>query len=394
MQRPYDKMANPRRYTGPTARELASAIPGSSPPDSQGRWRLRGLCHGHGDRGDSASLVLQDRPDGGLIVKCWAGCDRKTIIEAIEQATSREIWDAWKGSNSSQLETRPRVQISAPADNKKAVDMLRIARHTWAQQARTIPFDPHHPARRWLDHRSLWRPELPIPQMVRWLPAENHYQARGSHTGAGSLVALVAPPIAWSASWPALPLPQAIQLIAIDQDGEPALDRPADAGGLGKRSIGSTDGAVTVIGCPDLSLALGPVRVAEGLADSLALASRYSGPAVATLGTATMAGDALGQWLTHAPIELMIHSDNDAGGQIAARQLRRSIKRMGGRARAFVPAAGKDAAEAAVSVPFSPLPENWAEYAATLSQTTDWPRWEIARQATTILYETEEEEEE
>ena len=392
MQRPYGNIGDSRRYTGPTAHELAALIPGSSRPDSQGRWRLRGMCHGHGDRGDSASLVLQDRPEGGLIVKCWAGCDRKTIIAALEQATGRNIWGAWEGWYGSPLDTRSRAPIILSVETKKTLDMLQVARRTWAQQTRPIPLDPSHPARLWLARRSLWRPELPMPQVVRWLSAEDHYQGRGSHTGAGSLVALVAPPIAWGAAWPHLPLPQAVQIIAVDHNGEPALDRPAEVGGLGKRSIGSTDGAVTVIGCPDLSLALGPVRVAEGLADALALASRYPGPAVATLGTATMAGDALAQWLTHAPTEVMIHSDNDAGGQAAARQFRRNIQGTGGNARALVPGIGKDAAEAAATVPFTPLHKGWVEYAATLSQTTDWPRWEIARQAITLLDEEGEDE--
>ena len=74
-----------------------------------------------------------------------------------------------------------------------------------------------------------------------------------------------------------------MELIAVDRDGTPALDRPANAGGLGKRTHGPKSGAVVVFGCPDLTLAMGPVRVGEGVADALALASRYPGPAVATL---------------------------------------------------------------------------------------------------------------
>ena len=84
-------------------------------------------------------------------------------------------------------------------------------------------------------------------------------------------------------AWPGLPEPQAVELIAVDRDGTPALDRPANAGGLGKRTHGPKSGAVVVFGCPDLTLAMGPVRVGEGVADALALASRYPGPAVATL---------------------------------------------------------------------------------------------------------------
>ena len=46
--------------------------------------------------------------------------------------------------------------------------------------------------------------------------------------------------------------------------------------------------AVIVLGCPHLENAAAPVDVAEGLADSLALAARSPAPAVATLGTSGM----------------------------------------------------------------------------------------------------------
>ena len=83
-----------RRYTGPPARDIAYRLPGSR-PQGQG-FRLRGLCHGHGDVSDSASLQIQDStsPEGGLVVKCWAGCTRRTVITALEQATGYRIWDA------------------------------------------------------------------------------------------------------------------------------------------------------------------------------------------------------------------------------------------------------------------------------------------------------------
>ena len=138
--------------------------------------------------------------------------------------------------------------------------------------------DEAHPARRWLAHRYLWRPGFPLPSALRWLPAEAHYQGRGKHTGVGSLVALVAPPDAWTDAWPELPDPQAVQLIAVDAQGAPAMDRPSEAGGLGKRSLGSTTGLVVVLGCPDLAEALEPVRVAEGVADAWPWPAGIQGP--------------------------------------------------------------------------------------------------------------------
>ena len=84
-------------YTGPSARDLAAQLPGSRHrPDGQGRYCLRGWCHGRGESRSSASLVVWDRPDGGLAVHCWAGCERRTVIEALEQASGLRIWGAWE----------------------------------------------------------------------------------------------------------------------------------------------------------------------------------------------------------------------------------------------------------------------------------------------------------
>ena len=274
-----------RRYTGPTARDLADRLPGSRQEGSG--FRLRGWCHGHGNVGDSASLSVRDsdRPQGGITVKCWASCGRRQIIGALERETGYRIWDAWESTNPHLSRgdtlptplsntTVPPPQTVAPKGGNgrphQSVDLQTIARRTWSQDSQPIPADPDHPARRWLAARNLWRPELPTPGALRWLPAAAHYQGRGSHTGAGSIIALAAPPAAWTVAWPELPIPQSVQIIAVDAEGNPALDRPADSGGLGKRSIGSTTGAIVVLGCAELADALEPVRVAEGVADALA----------------------------------------------------------------------------------------------------------------------------
>ena len=93
-----------RRYYGPNAEAVARRLPGSSNhPDHDGRWRLRGYCHGHGDKRDSANLTVQDRQDGGITVHCFAGCQRREIITALEQASGLTIWDAWDGPGQAQM---------------------------------------------------------------------------------------------------------------------------------------------------------------------------------------------------------------------------------------------------------------------------------------------------
>ncbi len=51
--------------------------------------------------------------------------------------------------------------------------------------------------------------------------------------------------------------PQAVEISAVDSDGQPALDRPASAGGRGKRTLGSKVEAVLILGNP-------PVADADG----------------------------------------------------------------------------------------------------------------------------------
>jgi hypothetical protein len=259
-------------------------------------------------------------------------------------------------------------------------DRSALAQSIWISSD-IIPRDSSHPARRWFSNRQLWRQELPTPPMLRWRRAD------GAHTGAGSIVAMLAPPEAWAARWPCLPVPTGVQIISIEEQGRPALDRPADKGGLNKRTLGVANNAVFVIGNPVLSEASTQVRIAEGLADSLALAARYDGPVVAMIGTSGMRNLGFAAWLATTAAGVIIHADSDEArkgrapaGTTAAGVLRRAIIDAGGRASAVYPPDGyKDAAEAAQAAGFSILEEDWIEFARTLAETTNWPRWEIAR---------------
>ena len=63
---------------------------------------MPGFCHGHGDKRDSTSLSIQDRDQGGLLVTCFVGCDRQTIIAALERDTGLTIWQAWTPTGATQ----------------------------------------------------------------------------------------------------------------------------------------------------------------------------------------------------------------------------------------------------------------------------------------------------
>ena len=83
----------PWTYAGPSASEISEALPGSSrKPSARGWWTLRGFCHGSGEKRGSTSLSIADREDGqGVSVACFRGCDRPTIIAALEHTTG---WDS------------------------------------------------------------------------------------------------------------------------------------------------------------------------------------------------------------------------------------------------------------------------------------------------------------
>jgi hypothetical protein len=323
---------------------------------AEGRWK--DWESGEGGRG-AVSLV------GYLL-----GLDRNNSLDWLRQS----------GHLSNRLPDRALRKPTAASVKKTSTDRSAVARSIWASGT-AIPREEAHPARRWFDNRHLWRPELPTPPMLRWRAADSR------HTGAGSIVVLLAAPMAWTNHWPSLPEPMAVQMIAIDDDGNAALDKPAEMGGLGKRTIGNATGAVVIIGNPMLSESTNPVRVAEGVADAFAIAARYDTPVVAVTGTSGMRNPELAAWLATAPSGTIIHADSDSShkgrapaGTTAAGFLRRAIADSGGEASAIYPPEGyKDAAEASQAAGFTALGDDWIEYARTLAETTGWPRWEIAR---------------
>ena len=290
------------------------------------------------------------------------------------------------------IEPRSSRQTSTTKERDQQ-HLQKFARDLWAS-SEIIPPSPDHPARRWMAHRHLWRPELLLPSSVRWIPARSPL-FRGLHQGAGSIAVLMAPPSAWEAAWPQNPELEAIHLVSIDEDGRPAFDRPADhtdlrgnaRPGLGKRLYGPTTGSVAVLGHPVLAKTHTPIRVIEGLADGLALASRFEGPMIASIGTpARLAKDSdFVAWLSTSPHGVVIHADADGPGQAAARALRGALQAAGGtRIRAVLPpeGAGKDSADIAQHTPLLPLSSSWASYAVTLREMNPaWPDWEIARRA-------------
>ena len=328
----------------------------------------------HRKKNAAAAIWIDD--EGRIGVHCF-DCQRNT-----------ELWDllvapALRGKLTTRWLPAPgRIAAARPEASR-----FNPAPDIWAR-CESIP-QFQHPSRCWFARRNLWPPDLVCPDVLRWLPGSR--TLAGPHTGAGSVVALLAPPKAWEHAWPHVPPVTAVEINAIGRDGSPALDRRAERGGLGKRTLGDKQGTVCVIGNPRLSEAEKPVRVAEGIADALALAARFSGPAIATMGDSGMKSPDLAAWLSSSRAGIVIHADNDQPGQTAATRLRLAVLALGGKARAVLPPHGKDAADTAAALPLMQNSrEVWPAFAENLQQMYDWPPWEAQRQASILFNDAEE----
>ena len=344
---------------------------------------LRIPCPAHS--GTNPNLALWVNNDG-IAARCHsAGCSYADIAAAIQDRYGTSINPRRYHNNPSPLATRVTSTRRAPGPGPTAQDLRPYAINLWHHSV-PVPNSRDHPARMWLAARQLWRPELPLPGSVRWISAEhlNH-----DYPGAGAIISMAAQPTSWTQAWPNLPEPSCIQLVFVAQDGSPAMDR-----GLTKRTYAAVQDAVVVLGCPLLEQTTAPVEVAEGLADALALASRSPSPAVATLGTSGMSSTIIADWLATSPAT-RVWADRDeakAGrappGQRHGRELVRLVNDAGGSAEALhAPTPHKDPAAAAAAIGFNNPGPAWPEYARTLSETTDWPRWEIARQSMAMCAE-------
>ena len=172
-----------------------------------------------------------------MSVKCWSGCDRAQIRAAVEGATGWTIWPSRtdRGGAGTFPSTSPRTtrhQNGAtrstqgrdwPTEAQVAAYISRV----W-EAAEDIPPDPEHPARKWLHNRrrsapgpALWWPSVPVPPVVRFLPA---FPTEGFPYGktpprCSAVVALRATPEALQLNWPTLPPVVGVELCFIDPPG-------------------------------------------------------------------------------------------------------------------------------------------------------------------------------
>ena len=214
---------------------------------------------------------------------------------------------------------------------------------------------PDHPVRNWTSQRNLWRPELPLPPSLRWIPADAPVFRR-THSGAGAIAFPLAPIAAWQASYPGTPPPTAVQLVCIDQDGERADYENSQGRRVDKPKFGNARLAVWTVGDIRGDRAI----VCEGAADALALAAREPDPVIATLTTPRPPIDWRGALSTFDFITLWPDMDelNKKGqrpGLDAAVSLAQARKLAGQAIEVMGVDIGKDAADAAREAPLGTL---------------------------------------
>jgi putative DNA primase/helicase len=127
-----------------TAAEIATALGAAH---RSGEW-WRCLCPVHGSRsGHSPTLAIRDG-DRGLIVKCWAGCDRQNVVAELRRR--RLIGE--------------RAPTPVPRGTDDAIRRIELAQRIWAF-ARNAQKSP---VAAYLAARGI---TIALPSSLRWAPA-------------------------------------------------------------------------------------------------------------------------------------------------------------------------------------------------------------------------------
>ena len=246
--------------------------------------------------------------------------------------------------------------------------------------------DAHdHPIRRWMAKRNLWRPELPLPPSLRWIPADASLFRR-SHSGAGAIAFPLAPVSAWRTAYPETPPPTAVQLVCIDAEGERADYENSQGRRVDKPKFGNARLAIWAIGDVTGDSAI----VCEGAADALALAAREPDPVIATLTTprpATAWRVALSMF-SSVTIWPDMDTEDEHGrrpGLDAVRAFTQARKLAGQNIDVMGVDIGKDAADAAREASLPPINMVELQQFAQELQTEGMIEFEALRYASTLL---------
>ena len=393
-------------YKWPDAATIAGAV--GVPVSWNGWYMARGECHG-GTHSRTA-LNWRDGTDGFLVVKCHAGCSRRNAIAGLERLSGLKILGP-TNRNRERPMVRPRKrgpvtvksvpepESQATLGNEPPSQDPPIGDKIAALQGQHegVPLDPRHPGRRWLTHFNVWRPEIPAPTFLRWLPIDSKFwegipkiSGPDSPGSAGALIAPLAPLRDWIREWPKFPIPWGFTFIFVSEDGTPATG-PSRAGKrVNKKSWGTRKDSVVCIGDPREPSAW---MVCEGLKDALALGSRLEGCVITTIGADIGTHLSIGstnEQVAASGVPARVYADRDEvsmTGQKAGLRTVDAIRRAGVSARLLLPPEGfKDAGEWAGATAFPNVSDALVSYRDTLMDIDpQLPEWEAARIASIAL---------
>ena len=266
----------------PVARELLGEPNRTYSGKRELRWGRKGSLVVHVDRGTWHDFEADE--GGGVLdlIQRETNTDKSGAIAWLQErgylSDPSSPYTAHRSRSQSRKPPEGRSNPDSPSpartdtrasESKRATVRLGEVCEGWEQ----IPADQAHPVRRWAALRDLWQPSTPFPSGLAWLPASAPW-FRDLHEGAGAIIFKLAPLAAWHVASPRTPAPTAVQLVNIDSEGKPALDRPEADRGLSKRTYGNASGHVLLVGAGDV------LHVCEGLADGLRV-RRYEGGSVA-----------------------------------------------------------------------------------------------------------------
>ena len=315
--------------------------------------------------------------------------DKAGALEWLEQQGFLRKQDSNPSYPESSTQNRSIQSLGRTADqHRNTLTPEQRNRQTLAwirSQVLPVADTPDHPVRAWMRRRNLWRPELPLPPSLRWIPADAPV-FRGTHSGTGAIAFPLAPIGTWRAGYPNTPPPTAVQLVCIDASGERADYENSQGRRVDKPKFGTARRAVWTVG----DIRGDSVTVCEGAADALALAARNPEPVIATMTTPRPALAWKGELLVFDFVTLWPDMDEEdekgrRPGLDSVKALAVSRKLDGLATDVVGVEVGKDAADAAREAPLLNIDaDDLAAFANDLESEGMTP-FEALRYASTLL---------
>ena len=158
---------------------------------------------------------------------------------------------------------RPKTRKTSSTHSDR--DMFKYGQKLWAE-AKAIPFNQHHPVRRWCIHRNLFPGYKELPPTIRW------------HEGKGYIIIKLASIQDFIDTYPEPPQLHQFHLISIDSEGRKGKAFKGDD----KRTYGQPGvTCVALFGDPTAE----QINICEGIADALSIFARSPGATLASITT-------------------------------------------------------------------------------------------------------------